>query len=420
MNQQLLGFDMTHPPGALSALRVLDLTRVLAGPWCTQTLADLGAEVIKIERPGVGDDTRGWGPPYIRDGEGRTTGDASYFISANRGKQSVTLDISTQEGQDIVRKLAAQSDVFVENYKVGTMAKYGLSYEVLREINPRLVYCSVTGFGQSGPSAHLPGYDFVFQGMGGLMSITGFPEAADGEGGPVKVGIAIADLMTGMYASVAILAAIERRHHSGRGQYIDMALLDCMVATTSYQAMNYFLSGKVPSAIGNAHPNMVPYQVFPCKEGKLILAIGNDSQYASFCRAVGRVELAEDARFKKVEHRVRNREMLVPMVAEILRQRTMKEWMALLEPVNVPCGPIYGMDQVFEDPQVQHRSLRSTLPHAAGAEVPNVANPIRLSETPITYGAAAPLLGAHTSDVLQRLAGLSASDIESLRGRGVL
>jgi len=411
---------MPSTPGALSHLRVLDLTRVLAGPWATQTLADLGAEVIKIERPGAGDDTRAWGPPYIKDGAGNTTRDASYFISANRGKKSVTLDISKPEAQDIIRRLAAESDVFVENYKVGTMERYGLSYEDLKEVNPRLVYCSVTGFGQSGPSAHLPGYDFVFQGMGGLMSITGFPETESGEGGPVKVGIAIADLMTGMYATVAILAAIERRNLSQRGQHIDMALLDCMVATTSYQAMNYFLSGRVPSALGNAHPNMVPYQVFPCKEGKLILAVGNDSQYASFCQVAGRPDLAEDQRFKHVADRVHHRAELVPVVAEILLQRTMAEWIGLLEPANVPCGPIYGLDQVFEHPQVKHRGLKSTLTHAAGAQAPNVANPIRLSDTPVRYSSAAPLLGEHTDDVLQRLAGLAPCDIKALRARKVL
>lgn len=411
---------MSDTPHALSHLRVLDLTRVLAGPWATQTLADLGAEVIKIERPGPGDDTRAWGPPYLKDGDGNATPDASYFISANRGKKSVTLDISKPEAQDIVRRLAAESDVFIENYKVGTMARYGLSYDDLKAVNPRLVYCSVTGFGQTGPYAHLPGYDFVFQGMGGLMSITGFPETESGEGGPVKVGIAIADLMTGMYATVAILSAIERRHVSNRGQYIDMALLDCMVATTSYQAMNYFLSGKVPSALGNAHPNMVPYQVFPCKEGKLILAVGNDGQYASFCRVAGRPDLAEDPRFKYVANRVGHREQLVPVVAEILRQRTAQEWIAALEPANVPCGPIYGLDQVFEDPQVRHRGLKSTLPHSAGAQAPNVANPIRLSETPVRYDRAAPLLGEHTDDVLQRLAGLTPGDIGALRARKVL
>lgn len=406
--------------GALSHIRVLDLSRVLAGPWATQNLADMGAEVIKIERPGAGDDTRSWGPPYIKDPSGKEL-DASYFISANRGKQSVTMDIASKEGQSIIRKLAESCDVFVENYKVGTMARYGLSYDDLKAINPRLVYCSITGFGQSGPYAGLPGYDFVFQGMGGLMSITGFPETPSGDGGPVKVGIAIADLMAGMYTTVAILGALEHRHKSNRGQYIDIALLDCMVATTSYQAMNLFLSGRVPATLGNGHPNMVPYQVFRCKDGnKVILAIGNDSQYASFCRTIGRLDLGDDLRFKRVSDRVRNREILVPMVVEIMLEKTMQEWIDLLTTVNVPCGPIYNLQQVFEDPQIQHRNLKSNLPHGAGVEVPNVASPLRFSDTPVIYGKAAPLLGEHTSAVLQRLAGMKTDEIEALRKTGVV
>ncbi len=406
--------------GALSHIRVLDLSRVLAGPWATQNLADMGAEVIKIERPGVGDDTRSWGPPYLKDPEGKPL-DASYYISANRGKQSVTLDIATQEGQRIVRKLAESCDVFIENYKVGTMAKYGLAYEDLKAINPRLVYCSITGFGQSGPYAHLPGYDFVFQGMGGLMSITGFPDKGTLDSGPVKVGIAIADLMAGMYSALATVSALERRNISNCGQYIDMALLDCMVATTSYQAMNQFYSGRVPAPLGNGHPNMVPYQVFPCKDGnRIILAIGNDSQYASFCRAVGRVDLCEDERFKAVSGRVRNREVLVPLVAEIMLNKTMQEWLDLLNTVNVPCGPIYNLEQVFEDPQVQHRNLKMSMKHSSGSMTPQIANPMRFSETPVSYRTAAPMLGEHTEAVLQRLAGLTGAEVEALRGKGVI
>lgn len=406
--------------GALSHIRVLDLSRVLAGPWATQNLADMGAEVIKIERPGAGDDTRGWGPPYLKDPDGKPL-DASYFISANRGKQSVTVDIASKEGQRIIRKLAESCDVFIENYKVGTMAKYGLTYEDLKEINPRLVYCSLTGFGQSGPYSHLPGYDFVFQGMGGLMSITGFPENDQGTGGPVKVGIAIADLMAGVYSALAIVSALEYRNKSNHGQYIDMALLDCMVATTSYQAMNQFYSGKVPAPLGNSHPNMVPYQVFPCKDGnKIILAIGNDSQYASFCRAVGRKDLAEDARFTVVSDRVRNRDLLVPQVAEIMLQKTMHEWLDLLNTVNVPCGPIYNLQQVFEDPQVQHRNLKMKLTHSSGSETPQIANPMRFSDTPVTYERAAPMLGEHTDAVLARLGGMSPEEIARVRKTGVL
>lgn len=406
--------------GALSHIRVLDLSRVLAGPWATQNLADMGAEIIKIERPGMGDDTRGWGPPYLKDSQGNEV-DASYFISANRGKQSVAVDISTTEGQDIVRQLAVHCDVFIENYKVGTMARYGLAYDDLKAINPRLVYCSITGYGQSGPYVDLPGYDFVFQGMGGLMSITGFPETADGQGGPVKVGIAIADLMAGMYSALAIVSALEHRNISQRGQYIDMALLDCMVSTTSYQAMNLFFSGKVPDALGNGHPNLVPYQAFKCKDGnQLILAIGNDTQYASFCRSIERKDLGEDVRFKVVSNRIRHREILVPMVAEIMRERNMQDWIDLFYTVNVPCGPVYNLKQVFEDPQVQHRELKTSLRHSAGVDIPQVANPMRFSDTPVRYDKAAPLLGEHTDAVLQRFAGMTQPEIDALRQKGVL
>jgi crotonobetainyl-CoA:carnitine CoA-transferase CaiB-like acyl-CoA transferase len=405
--------------GTLSHIRVLDLSRVLAGPWATQNLADMGAEVIKIERPGAGDDTRSWGPPYLKDPEGKSQ-DASYFISANRGKQSVTLDIATKEGQRIVRKLAETCDVFIENYKVGTMARYGLGYEDLQAINPRLVYCSLTGFGQSGPYAHLPGYDFVFQGMGGLMSFTGFPDKGTLDSGPVKTGIAIADLIAGMYSALAIVSALEHRNKSNRGQYIDVALLDCLVATTSYQAMSQFYSGRVPAPIGNSHPNMVPYQVFPCKDdNKIILAIGNDSQYASFCRAIGRLDLCEDERFKTVSDRARNRDVLVPIVAEVMKLRTMQEWMDLLNTVNVPCGPIYNLQQVFEDPQVQHRNLKITLKHSSGSDAPQIANPMRFSDTPVCYRTAAPMLGEHTDAVLGRV-GLTRSEIDALRDKGVV
>jgi crotonobetainyl-CoA:carnitine CoA-transferase CaiB-like acyl-CoA transferase len=366
----------------------------------------------------VGDDTRGWGPPFLKDADGKETRDSSYFLSANRGKKSVTVDLSTCEGQDIIRRLAAESDVLMENYKVGTLARYGLSYDDLRAINPRLVYCSLTGFGQTGPYSALPGYDFVFQGMGGLMSITGFP---DGEGGgPVKVGIAISDILAGMYATSAILAAIEHRHVSGEGQHIDLALLDCVVTLNSYQALNYFLSGKIPQRMGNAHSNMVPYQVFPCKEGHVILAVGNDSQYASFCKAIGRPELASDERFVTGAQRVRHREALISIISECMLARTMADWVSLLEAANVPCGPIYDMKQVFEDPQVQHRGMKFTMPHGAGVDVPTLANPMRFSESPIVYERAAPTLGQHTDDVLTRVLGMSEEEINALKGRKVL
>ncbi len=403
----------------LGHLKILDLTRVLAGPWATQNLADLGAEVIKIERPRVGDDTRGWGPPFLKDSEGNDTLSASsYFLSCNRGKKSVTLDLASPEGQDIVRKLAAQADVVIENYKVGTLARYGLGYDELAAINPRLVYCSITGFGQDGPYADLPGYDFIFQGISGLMSINGQP---DEEGGmPVKVAIAIADILTGMYATTAILAAIEHRNLSGKGQHIDLALLDCMVGFNSYQAINYMLSGNIPKRMGNAHPNMVPYQVFRCKEGDVIVAVGNDSQFAAYCEVIGLPELAADPRFVSVNQRNQNRGVLIPMLSDRMLQRTMQEWVALLEAAKVPCGPINNMKQVFEDPQVQHRGIQVSLPHSSGIDAPGLANPIRLSETPIRYAHSAPQLGEHTHEILAGRLGLSPEAIAALREGGVI
>lgn len=404
---------------ALGHLKVLDLTRILAGPWATQNLADMGAEVIKIERPGVGDDTRTWGPPFLKDAQGKETRDSSYFLSANRGKQSVTVDLATPEGQEIIRELAKNADVVVENYKVGTLARYGLAYEDLRSINPRIVYCSVTGFGQDGPYAALPGYDYVFQGMGGLMSITGIPDGEPGAA-PMKSGIAISDLLTGMYATTAILAALEHRHVSGEGQYIDMSLLDCIVTINSYQAINYFLSGKIPERMGNAHSNMVPYQVFKCKDGDIIIAVGNDSQYAAFCKAIGVEHLATDPDYATSPQRNRNRKALIPLIAEAMLARTMEEWVPLLEAKNVPCGPIYNMKQVFEDPQVRHRDMQLALAHSTGVQAPSVASPIRLSATPIQYGRSAPVLGEHNVAVLQGRLGLSAERIAELQAKGVV
>ena len=404
---------------ALGHLKVLDLTRILAGPWATQNLADMGADVVKIERPGVGDDTRTWGPPFLKDAEGRETRDSSYFLSANRGKQSVTLDLASPEGQAIIRQLVRDADVLVENYKVGTLARYGLAYEDLRKINPRLVYCSVTGFGQSGPYAALPGYDYVFQGMGGLMSITGVPDGQPGAA-PMKSGIAISDLLTGMYATSAILAALEHRHVSGEGQYIDMSLLDCIVSINSYQAINYFLSGKIPERMGNAHSNMVPYQVFRCSEGDIIIAVGNDSQYAAFCKAIDRPLLATDPLYSSAGQRNRNRDVLIPQIAHAMLARTMEEWVTLLEANNVPCGPIHNMKQVFEDPQVMHRDMRLSLPHSAGVNAPGVANPIRLSETPIRYERSAPTLGEHNRAILNGRLGISDERIAELKAKGVV
>ncbi|MCT9127173.1 CaiB/BaiF CoA transferase family protein [Cupriavidus gilardii] len=405
--------------GALAHIKVLDLTRILAGPWATQNLADMGAEVIKVERPRVGDDTRAWGPPFLKDAQGRETADSSYFLSANRGKKSITVDLAVPEGQQLIRALAREADVVVENYKVGTLARYGLGYDDLRALNPRLVYCSITGFGQSGPYAALPGYDFVFQGMGGLMSITGLPDGEPG-GGPIKSGIAITDLLTGMYASTAILAALEHRNVSGEGQYIDMALLDCVVTINSYQAINYFLSGKVPQRMGNAHSNMVPYQVFRCREGDVIVAVGNDAQYTALCEVIGRPELATDPRFTSAGQRNRNRQALIPQIAEAMLARTMTEWVERMEAANVPCGPIYDMQQVFEDEQVRHRGMQLSLPHGAGVQAPGLANPIRLSATPIRYERAAPTLGEHTETVLRDRLGFDEARIDALRAKGVI
>jgi len=406
-------------PRPLAHIRVLDLSRVLAGPWASQNLADLGAEVIKVERPGAGDDTRGWGPPWFKDRDGKDTRDSSYYLSCNRGKKSMTLDISKPEGQRIVRELAAKCDVLIENYKVGTLARYGLSYEQLRAINPRLIYCSITGFGQSGPYAPRPGYDFVFQGMGGLMSITGERDELPG-GGPMKVGIAITDILTGMYASLAITAAITHCERGGSGQYIDMALLDSMVAFNANQISGYLVSGNIPKRYGNAHPNVVPYQVFPCKDGHIILAVGNDSQFASFCNVAGRPELAEDERFRLMTGRIVNRDALIPLIAEIMKQRGMHEWIEVLEGANVPCGPINNMQQVFEDPQVQHRGLKVEIPTSAGVPCPTVASPMRFSETPVEYTVPPPTLGQHTQEILQDLLGMDRQAVDALAAKGIV
>ena len=406
-------------PRPLSHIRVLDLSRVLAGPWASQNLADLGAEVIKIERPGAGDDTRGWGPPWRKDRDGKDSSDSSYYLSCNRGKKSMTLDIAKPEGQNIVRALAAKCDVLIENYKVGTLARYGLAYDQLRAINPRLIYCSITGFGQSGPYAPRPGYDFVFQGMGGLMSITGERDELPG-GGPMKVGIAITDILTGMYASLAITAAIAHCERGGGGQYIDVALLDSMVAFNANQISGYLVAGNIPRRYGNAHPNVVPYQAFPCKDGYIILAVGNDSQFASFCNVAGRPELAVDERFRLMSGRIVNRAALIPLVAEIMKQRGMHEWIEVLEAANVPCGPINNMQQVFEDPQVQHRGLKVEIPVPGEIPCPTVASPMRFSETPVEYQIPPPKLGQHTEEVLQDLLGMDRAAMDALAAKGIV
>jgi crotonobetainyl-CoA:carnitine CoA-transferase CaiB-like acyl-CoA transferase len=405
--------------GPLSHLRVLDLSRVLAGPWAAQNLADLGAEVIKIERPGSGDDTRGWGPPWLKDGAGRETRESAYFLSVNRNKKSVTLDISKPEGQAIVRALATKSQVLIENYKVGDLARYGLAWEDLKKLNPRLVYCSVTGFGQDGPHAARPGYDFIFQGMGGLMSITGERDGQPGAG-PQKVGIAITDVLTGMYASLAIVAAVSHCERTGEGQYIDAALLDTIVAFNANQIVSYFCSGRIPLRYGNAHANVVPYEVFPTADGHIILAVGNDGQFERFCEAAGCPELAAEARFNTNSQRIVHRAELVPLIAEIMRTRSKREWIEALEAASVPCGPINNMKEVFEDPQVQHRGLRVDMPHLLGGVAPLVASPMRLSATPVEYRHAPPLLGQHNEEILKGLLGKSDAELAALKVGGII
>lgn len=405
--------------GALSHLRVLDLSRVLAGPWASQLLGDLGAEIIKIERPGTGDDTRGWGPPFLKDGAGQDTRDAAYFLCANRNKQSVTIDITRPEGQAIIRALAERSDVLIENFKVGGLAQYGLDYASLAAINPRLVYCSITGFGQTGPYAERAGYDFLIQGMGGLMSITGRREDEPGAG-PQKVGVALTDVLTGLYASNAILAALAWRERSGRGQYIDLALLDVQVASLANQTMNYLVTGTPPRRMGNAHPNIVPYQDFPTADGAMILAVGNDGQFAKLALVAGHPEWAADPRFATNRARVENRAAFVAAFSAVSVLRKTKEWVAALEEAGVPCGPINDLAEVFADPQVVARGTRLSLPHAAGGDVALVANPIRLSETPAEYRSAPPALGEHTAQVLRHTLGLSEAEVETLAKNGVI
>ncbi|HYD61287.1 MAG TPA: CaiB/BaiF CoA-transferase family protein [Noviherbaspirillum sp.] len=404
---------------ALGHIRVLDLTRVLAGPWCAQNLADLGADVIKIERPGTGDDTRHWGPPYLKDAQGRDTSEAAYYLAANRGKRSVTVDIASPEGQEIVRRLARQSDVVLENYKVGQLKKYGLDYESLRREKPDLIYCSITGFGQTGPYSQRAGYDFIIQGMGGFMSITGERDDLPG-GGPQKAGVAISDLMTGMYSTVAVLAALAHRDRTGEGQYIDMALLDVQVAMLANMNTNYLASGNPPTRWGNAHPNIVPYQTFATSDGHIIVAVGNDGQYRRFVEAGGRPELATDERFATNPMRVRHRDTLVPLLAEMVKTKSKQAWIDALEAAGVPCGPINNLDEVFENPQVQARGLRMDLPHPTGGAVKLVGSPMKMSATPPTYDMPPPLLGEHTEVVLKNLLEESEEAIAALRGKGII
>jgi len=410
--------DHQPNPGALAGVRVLDLSRVLAGPWCTQTLADLGADVIKVERPGSGDDTRGWGPPFLRDRDGHDTAEAAYYLGTNRNKRSVTIDIARPEGQDLVRRLADHCDVLVENFKVGDMARYGLDASTLRAGRPRLVYCSITGYGQTGPYRDRAGYDYAIQGLGGLMSVTGERDDLPG-GGPQKVGVAVADLFTGMYATVAILAALRHRDATGEGQVIDMALLDTQVAMLANLGANYLVTRQAPKRAGNAHQNIVPYQVFEVADGHLILAVGNDGQFERFCSVAGCPELAADARFAKNAGRVRERATLVPLLAEVMRQRTRADWLTALEAAKVPCGPINGLDDVFADPQVNARAMTAVMAHPHHDRLELVASPIKMSATPPRLRLPPPLLGQHTDEVLAEI-GLEAGQIAALRAAGVV
>jgi crotonobetainyl-CoA:carnitine CoA-transferase CaiB-like acyl-CoA transferase len=405
------------PGGALGGLRILDLSRILAGPTATQLLADLGAEVIKIERPGQGDDTRGWGPPFVEAPEGSAVQQSAYFLSANRGKASVALDIATKEGQAILRDMAAKSDVLVENFKLGDLERHGLDYATLSKINPRLIYCSISGFGRTGPNAHRAGYDFLIQAEGGLMSLTG-----DADGAPTKAGVGVADFVCGLFASNAILAALHARQRTGRGQHIDLALMDCQVAMLINQGVGFLADGKVPPRRGNDHPTIVPYGVFPAADQDIILAIGNDQQFRRFVAEAGAAELADHAAYAKNADRVRNRSALIPLVSELTRKRKAESWLRRLEEIGVPAGPVNDLQQVFDSGQVAARGMRLALDHAASrnGRVELIGNPIKLSDTPISHKIAPPTLGQDSRQVLRDVAGLSETDIETLIKNGIV
>ena len=406
-------------PGPLSHIRVLDMTRVLAGPWCGQNLADLGAEVIKVERPKKGDDSRAYGPPWVKDQSGKETREAAYFMAANRGKKSITIDIARPEGQAIVRELAGRADVLLENYKTGDLPRYGLGWEDLRKINPRLIYCSITGFGQTGPYAERPGFDFMVQGMGGFMSVTGERDDRPG-GGPQRAGVPIVDIMTGMYSTIAVCAAIANRERTGQGQAIDMALLDTQVAILANQGMNYLATGEAPGRLGNTHPNIVPYQSFKTKDGDIILACGNDNLFGKFCDVANAAHLPKDPRFATNGKRVENRAAMDEVLEPIFRQRTTAQWVADLEKGGVPCGPINTLKDVFDDPQVKARGMRIELPHAAAGKVPVIRSPMRFSGTPIEHQAGPPVLGQHTDEVLTSVLGKSPAEIGKLKDGGIV
>ncbi len=411
-------------PGPLSHIRVLDLSRVLAGPWAGQNLADLGAEVIKVERPKFGDDSRTYGPPWVKDRCGRDTKDSAYFTSANRGKKSISLNISKPEGQKLVRELARVSDVLIENYKFGDLARYGLAYDDLKQINPRLIYCSVTGFGQTGPYRAHPGYDFIIQGMGGMMSVTGEPDGDPKEGkaggGPQRAGVPVADIITGMYATIAICAAIAHRAETGIGQHLDLALLDSQIALLAYQNTNYFATGSAPKRIGNLHPNIVPYQPFKTADGDVILACGNDNLFRKFCAAAGCTELAGDARFAGNGKRVENRAELTRLLQAVFTKRRTREWVKILEAAGVPNGPINDVAQVFEEPQVKARGIKVELDHPVAGKLPTVASPMRFSATPVEYKLAPPVLGQHTEEILRGLLQKTEAEIARLKADGTV
>lgn len=402
---------------ALQDIVVLDLSRILAGPWSTQNLADLGADVIKVERPGTGDDTRRWGPPFATGTDG-AAGDAAYFFCCNRGKRSLTLDFTVEEGRAVLLELVKKADILVENYKVGGLKKYGLDYETLAQVNPRLIYCSITGFGQTGPYAKRPGYDALIQAMGGLMSITGEADDVPG-GGPQKVGVAVVDILTGLYATTAILAALHHRQRSGKGQHIDVSLLDVQVATLANQASNYLVGGQVPGRLGSAHPSIVPYQPFACADGHVMLAIGNETQFANFCIAAGCPELAADARFATNATRVHNREQLVPLLQERILTKTIDQWCELANTHGFPCGPINTVDRVFEDEHIKARGMRVDIDSARYGKVGTVASPMRFSETQVQYTSPPPELGQDTEAVLAEL-GIDAKKVAQLRAAGAI
>ncbi len=409
---------MTAQQGPLSHVKVLDLSRILAAPWASQILADLGAEVVKVERPGAGDDTRTWGPPFLKDAQGNDTKEAGYYLAVNRGKRSITVNLDSPEGQKIVEELAVNADIVLENYKAGTLARYGLDEASLRKINPRLIYCSVTGFGQTGPRRDQPAYDFLIQAMGGLMSVTGERDGRPG-GGPQKVGVPIVDLMTGMYTAVSVLAALARRNETGVGDTIDIAMLDVQVATLSNQAMNFLVSGKVPGRNGNAHPNIQPQDVYACADGDVILVVGNDGQFAKLCEVFGHKEWSTDERFATNAQRVRNIGTLSGMLRELFAGWEREKLIAALDKAGVPCGPINNVAEVFEEPQVQARGMLRYVPHPSGVDAPQVGSPMRFAESPLRVPAAPPLLGQHSDDILAEL-GYSGERIAALRSAGAI